>query len=125
MRSHVSNAARQRGPMPLRGRSYIAFALTPEPPIMDWLAEIDGWLASSQGFFAGRPVVLDLSAVRLTNSGIAHLISELGRRDIRIMGIEGVAAGDLDPNLAAAGERGASRAGRDESGALTTGTAFG
>ncbi len=99
MRSHVSNAARQRGPMPLRGRSYIAFALTPEPPIMDWLAEIDGWLASSQGFFAGRPVVLDLSAVRLTNSGIAHLISELGRRDIRIMGIEGVAAGDIDTNL--------------------------
>ena len=66
---------------------------------MDWLAEIDAWLAGSEGFFTGRPVVLDLSAVKLTNSGIAHLISELGRRDIRIMGIEGVAAGEIDPNL--------------------------
>jgi len=95
----VLSSARPRGAMPLRGRSYMAFALTPEPPIADWLGELDVWLRGSSGFFAGRPVVLDLSAVTLTSSAIAHLISELGTRGIRIMGLEGVAAEKLGPNL--------------------------
>ncbi len=95
----VINTARQRGAMPLRGRSYMAFALTPEPPIADWLGELDAWLRGSSGFFAGRPVVLDLSAVTLTSSAIGHLISELGARGIRIMGLEGVAAEKLGPGL--------------------------
>ena len=92
----VLSAARQRGAMPLRGRSYMAFALTPEPPIADWLGELDAWLGSSPGFFAGRPVVLDLSAVTLTSSATAHLISELGTRGIRIMGLEGIPADKLE-----------------------------
>ncbi len=91
--------ARQRGAMPLRGRSYMAFALTPEPPIADWLEELDAWLRGSSGFFAGRPVVLDLSAVTLTSSAISHLISELGMRGVRIMGVEGVGPEKLGPNL--------------------------
>lgn len=95
----VLSSARQRGTMPLRGRSYMAFALTPEPPIADWLGELDAWLRGSSGFFAGRPVVLDLSAVTLTSSAIAHLISELGARGIRIMGLEGVAAEKLGTGL--------------------------
>ena len=95
----VLSVARQRGSMPLRGRSYMAFALAPEPPIADWLGELDGWLRGSSGFFAGRPVVLDLSAVTLTSSAIAHLISELGTRGIRIMGLEGIAAEKLGPGL--------------------------
>jgi septum site-determining protein MinC len=95
----VLSAARQRGAMPLRGRSYMAFALTPEPPIADWLEELDAWLRGSSGFFAGRPVVLDLSAVTLTSSAIGHLISELGTRGIRIMGLEGVAVEKLGPSL--------------------------
>jgi septum site-determining protein MinC len=95
----VLSVARQRGAMPLRGRSYMAFALTPEPPIADWLGELDAWLRGSAGFFAGRPVVLDLSAVMLTSSAIAHLISELGTRGIRIMGLEGIAAEKLGPGL--------------------------
>jgi septum site-determining protein MinC len=95
----VLSAARQRGAMPLRGRSYMAFALTPEPPIADWLEELDAWLRGSSGFFTGRPVVLDLSAVTLTSSAISHLISELGTRGVRIMGLEGVAADKLGPGL--------------------------
>lgn len=95
----VLSAARQRGAMPLRGRSYMAFALTPEPPIAEWIEELDTWLRGSSGFFAGRPVVLDLSAVTLTSSAIAHLISELGTRGIRIMGLEGVAVEKLGPGL--------------------------
>src|SRR5215467_1116860 len=85
--------------MPLRGRSYMPFALTPEPPIADWLEELDAWLRGASGFFDGKPVMLDLSAVTLTSSAIAHLISELGTRGIRIMGLEGVAADKVGPNL--------------------------
>ena len=40
------------------GRSYMAFVLTPEGPIIEWLAQLDGWLARSPGFFGGRAVVL-------------------------------------------------------------------
>ena len=85
--------------MRLRGRSYLAFALAPEPPIADWLAELDHWLRGSPGFFAGRPAVLDLAAVTLTSPAIAHLISELVDRGIRIMGIEGVAPEKLGHGL--------------------------
>jgi septum site-determining protein MinC len=77
----------------------MAFALTPEPPIVDWLAELDNWIRSSAGFFVGRPVVLDLTAVTLTGPAIAHLIAELGTRSIRIMGIEGVESDNLGPGL--------------------------
>src|SRR5262249_56385141 len=85
--------------MRFRGRSYMAFALAPEPPVADWLAEIDAWIRSSAGFFVGRPVVLDLAAVSLSSAGIAHLVSELEGRDIRIMGIEGADAAALGPAL--------------------------
>ena len=95
----VSSVAQQRSPMRFRGRSYMAFALTPEPPIVDWLSELDAWIHSSAGFFVGRPVVLDLAAVTLTTPAIAHLIDELASRSIRIMGIEGIDAEKLGPGL--------------------------
>src|SRR5215467_2946278 len=85
--------------MRFRGRSYMAFALAPEPPVADWLGEIDEWIRSSAGFFVGRPVVLDLAAVSLSSAAVAHLISELEARDIRIMGIEGVDPAALGPGL--------------------------
>jgi septum site-determining protein MinC len=95
----VSGVARQRSSMRLRGRSYMAFALAPEPPVAEWLAELDDWLRTSAGFFAGRPVVLDLAAVTLTSSAVSHLVSELAARGIRIMGIEGTDAEKLGPGL--------------------------
>jgi septum site-determining protein MinC len=85
--------------MRFRGRSYVAFALAPEPPVADWLAEIDAWIRSSAGFFVGRPVVLDLAAVSLSSAAVAHLVSELEARDIRIMGIEGADPAALGPGL--------------------------
>jgi len=55
-----------------------------------WLEEIDATLARSPGFFVGKPVVLDLSAVDLSQSAIAHLVTSLESRNIRILGMEGV-----------------------------------
>ena len=85
--------------MRFRGRSYMAFVLTPEPPIADWLSELDTWIKNSAGYFVGRPVVVNLTNVALSGAGIAHLVSELSGRDIRIMGLEGVDAAVLPPGL--------------------------
>lgn len=91
----VLSAVRQRAAMPLRGRSYMAFALAPQPPIAEWLEQLDAWLSGASGFFTGRPVVLDLAAVTLTSPAVAYLIAELGSRGIRVMGLEGIDAGKV------------------------------
>src|ERR1700720_355237 len=74
----------------MRGRSYVAFVFCPTVPIVGWLEEIDVTLGGSPGFFVGKPVVLDLSAVDLSQSAIAHLVTSLEQRNIRVLGIEGV-----------------------------------
>ena len=51
------------------------------------------------GFFAGHPVALDLSAVRLSPSAIAHLVASLEERNIRVLGIEGVDLADRAARL--------------------------
>ncbi|MGV7217190.1 septum site-determining protein MinC [Bradyrhizobium sp. UFLA05-112] len=89
----------QRQLVRLRGRSYVAFVFVPTVPIVDWLQEIDATIARSPGFFAGRPVVVDLSSVDLSQSGITHLLGSLQERNIRVLGIEGVEEARLTPNM--------------------------
>ena len=84
----IAKATRQ--PIRMRGRSYVAFTFCPVVPIAGWLEEIDVTLGRSPGFFVGKPVVLDLSAVDLSQSAIAHLLTSLDQRNIRVLGIEGV-----------------------------------
>ncbi len=93
----TQQAARQQ--VRMRGRSYVAFVFSPVVPVVSWLAEIDATLAKSPGFFTGKPVVLDLAAVDLSQSAIAHLVGSLGERNIRILGIEGVDESRLGANM--------------------------
>jgi septum site-determining protein MinC len=83
----------------MRGRSYVAFVFSPVVPIAGWLEEIDATLARSPGFFVGKPVVLDLSAVELSQAGIAHLLTSLEQRNIRVLGIEGVDAAHVTTSM--------------------------
>ena len=83
----------------LRGRSYVAFVFSPVVPIVEWLAEIDATLARSPGYFVGKPIVLDLAAVDLSSSAIAHLLGSLNERSIRVLGIEGVDEERLAANM--------------------------
>jgi septum site-determining protein MinC len=83
----------------LRGRSYVAFVFAPTVPIVDWLSEIDQTLSRSPGFFIGKPVVLDLSAVDISRPAISHLLLSLEKRNIRVLGIEGVAPTSLAANM--------------------------
>src|SRR6476620_4423430 len=82
-----TSAVQARPSLGFRGRSFMAYALTPQSPIADWLAELDKWARNSPGFFLGRPMVLDVAAVKLSQPAIAHLIGELSQRGIRIIGI--------------------------------------
>src|SRR6201996_6618855 len=83
----------------LRGRSYVAFVFAPSVPIVDWLSEIDETVSRSPGFFVGKPVVLDLSAVDISRPAISHLLLSLEKRNIRVLGIEGVAPTALAANM--------------------------
>jgi len=94
----VSSLIAQRQSLMFRARSFMAFAITPHPPIIDWLTDLDASLARSDGFFAGHPVALDLSQVRLSPAAIAHLIDSLAQRNVRVLGICGI-----DPAAADAG----------------------
>jgi len=82
----------------MRGRPFLAFVLAPEKPITDWLTELDRWLERSPGFFAGRPMILDLSGLSLSKVELVDLIADLYAREIRLMGIEGT-----DPSWLALG----------------------
>jgi septum site-determining protein MinC len=92
----VSNLIVQRQSLKFRARTYTAFVFTPRAPIADWLMDLDATLERSKSFFTGHAVALDLSAVRLSPNGIAHLVASLEERNIRVLGIEGV-----EPNEAA------------------------
>jgi len=93
------SAAQARPSLGFRGRSFMAYALSPQAPIADWLAELDKWARNSPGFFVGRPIVLDLGAVTLSKGAVTHLIGELAHRQIRVIGIEGVGKAELGPDL--------------------------
>ena len=94
----MPSLVRQGQSLTFRARSYMAFVLAPQPPIIDWLTDLDATLERSIGFFAGHPVALDLSAVRLSPSAIAHLVASLEERNIRVLGIEGIDAADGRPS---------------------------
>lgn len=86
----MSSRILQRQSLTFRARTYMAFAFSPQPPIADWLADLDAMLKRSKGFFAGHPVALDLSAAQLDAAEIAQLVAALEARHIRVLGIEGV-----------------------------------
>jgi septum site-determining protein MinC len=94
-----ASAAPTRQLVRMRGRSYVAFVFCPTVPIVGWLEEIDATLTRSPGFFVGKPVVLDLSAVDLSQSAIAHLVTSLEQRNIRVLGIEGVDATHITTSM--------------------------
>ena len=86
-------------PIRLKGRSFLALVLSPELPIANWLERLDDLAARSTGFFLGRPIVLDLEGVDVTQADLKDLLGELGERGVRVMGIEGVRGSLIGPNM--------------------------
>jgi len=92
----VTEVARPRHSIRFHGRSYHAMVLAPEPPVANWLAELDNWLERSPGFFFGRPVVLDVAVLQPGKQDLAELLQNLTERNIKVMGIEGAEPSWLD-----------------------------
>ncbi|KAA0123547.1 septum formation inhibitor MinC [Methylobacterium sp. P1-11] len=85
-----------RPPIRFRGRSFMATVLAPIPPVADWFGDLDALNRRAPNFFAGRPVILDLSGLRLTREDLDGLLAELAARHIAVLGIEGAAPSLLD-----------------------------
>ncbi|WP_334197258.1 septum site-determining protein MinC (plasmid) [Sinorhizobium chiapasense] len=86
-------------PIRLKGRSFLALALTPELPLEDWLTRLDDLASRSAGFFLRRPVVLDVEGLDIDRSQLRELVDQLGKRNVRIMGIEGARQSLLGADL--------------------------
>ena len=93
-------AAAHRPKLRLAGRSFLAFVLQPHAPVADWLADLDTIAGQSFGFFANRPVVLDLSALGPDRAETAALLEALSARAVRVISVEGVDPAFVAPVLA-------------------------
>lgn len=77
----------------VRGRSVLALVVAPEAPLDDWLAALDEHLVSAPDFFAGRPVIADLSATHANVADPAPVLaalSALSVRNLKLIGVEGI-----------------------------------
>jgi septum site-determining protein MinC len=95
----VDPVIHQQKPLRLVGRSYLAFVLTPEGTLSEWLAELDVRLARTPGLLSGRAVVLDLSTFTPAKDAIEQLVASLEHRGVGVMGFEGVEASALGSEL--------------------------
>lgn len=96
-------------PLSFRGRVFKALALTPEPPVGDWLAGLDLALKRSPTLLKGRALILDLAELKPSLDDLQGLLEELRGRDIRVLGIEGSdQAGEGLPPILLQGRPGAS-----------------
>ena len=95
----MTDVLTQPRPIRLKGRSFLALALTPELPFEDWLARLDDLAARSAGFFLRRPVVLDVDGLDIDRLQLRELVGQLGARNVRIMGIEGARPSLLGSDL--------------------------
>lgn len=89
----MNTDVRPRPFLRLRGRSFMAVVLMPDPPLEAWLEQLDAQLARSPKFFDGRAVMLDFAALAGQERTFPFLVEDLKRRGIRVVGVEGV-----DPN---------------------------
>ena len=82
------------------GRSYLAFVLAPELPLVEWLVELDRRVESSLSFFANRPLVLDLAGITPTTAETSEIIAFIEERGLRLIAVEGVPSEWLPERLA-------------------------
>ncbi|MCQ8278960.1 septum site-determining protein MinC [Acetobacteraceae bacterium KSS8] len=83
---------REPRPLPqirVRGRSFMALVLSPEPPLADWVAALDLQISKSAPFFAAKPVILDCGLLQADEHGLDALVPALLDRGIRLIEIEG------------------------------------
>jgi septum site-determining protein MinC len=91
----------------IKGRSFLAVVLSPEAPFDTWIEKLDDLATRSAGFFLERPVVLDITDLKIDKKQLKALLAQLAERNVRIMGLEGAR-----PSLIEAGMPPAMKGGR-------------
>ncbi|MCG7393090.1 septum site-determining protein MinC [Microvirga sp. ACRRW] len=92
-------AVRPRPALRFRGRSFLALVLAPEVPLRDWLEDLDAVSERSPGFFSGRPIIADVSNLKPSKSELKFLLAAFKMRNIRIVGLEGAAPENVEPDM--------------------------
>lgn len=81
----------------VRGRSFMALALTPEPPLAIWFSALDDHLRDARGLFTDRAVIVDLTlAAAEGREAVLIMLDGLEGRGLRVIGLEGARPGLLD-----------------------------
>ena len=76
----------------VRGRSFMALIVAPELPTGTWFAALDEQLRGAADFFAERPIIADLAAIRGVGVDVAlAALDGLAQRGLKLIGAEGVA----------------------------------
>jgi septum site-determining protein MinC len=80
------------GRLRLSNRSFLALVMTPGAPAAAWFSALDREMARSPGFFAARPVVVDLAESLAAIGPMAPpiLLEGLEARGLRVVAVEGV-----------------------------------
>ena len=73
----------------VRGRSFVALVLAPEPPVERWIETLQQQIARAPSFFEARPVVIDLTGMKGDGQDLTKFIENLADHDLRIIGVEG------------------------------------
>jgi septum site-determining protein MinC len=81
----------------VRGRSVMALVVAPEAPFTPWFAALDQQLRRSAGFFADRPIVVDLGGVleSVGPEAVSVALDGLEARGLKVIGAEGVRPAQL------------------------------
>lgn len=88
-----------RPPIRFRGRSFLAMVLAPVPPIAQWLDELDALKQRAPAFLTVRALILDVTGLSFDRSDLTELCAELAKRNITILGIEGIGPTALGPGF--------------------------
>ncbi len=80
----------------IRGRSFMALIVAPEPPFDAWFTALDEQMQRSPSFFIDRPIVANLAAAISDEETLDSVLDALSARGLRIVGVEGI-----DPALLA------------------------
>lgn len=83
----------------IKGRSFLAVVLAPEAPFDDWIVKLDDLARRSAGFFLERPVVLDITDLKIDKKQLKALLAQLAERNVRIMGLEGARPSLIDGTM--------------------------
>lgn len=83
----------------IKGRSFLAVVLSPEAPFDDWIVKLDDLARRSAGFFLERPVVLDITDLKIDKKQLKGLLAQLAERNVRIMGLEGARPSMIDAGM--------------------------